>query len=162
MFVRAKKIQNKEYAYLVENEWTTSGSRQRVKSYLGKVHKPHKKNERKLALDSMKEFSQMLNDAIKWELENHGFNHNNSILTKEGIIVNLNDKKVSSRNKNAVIGMNEGFLCEHTLNELMHFKPSTSQEETSKRLATKTVEAGLSLPTEAFVQLFEKVFKIES
>lgn len=161
MFVRIKKIQNKEYAYLVENEWTTSGSRQKVKSYLGKVHTPEKKQNRTLALDSMKEFNSLILDATKFELENHGFTHNNAILSKEGIFVHLNDAKVVHKNKNSVISINEGFLCEHTLKELINFKPSTTQEETSKRLATLAVEAGLKLPAEAFVQLFEKVFKTE-
>ena len=158
MFIRIKKIQNKKYAYLVANEWTTSGSRQKVKAYLGKIHIPEKKASRNLALDSMKEFNHLILDAIKWELENHGFQHNNGILTKEGIFVNLYDNKVTHKNKNSVLAMNEGFLCNHTLTELTNFKPSTQQEETSKRLATLAVEAGLNLPSEAFVQLFEKVF----
>ena len=162
MFVRIKKIQNKEYAYLVANEWTTSGSRQRVKAYLGKVHKPEKKQERSLAIDSMKDFRQILHDAIKWELENHGFQHNNNgVLMKDGILVHLNEGKITSKNKNTVIAINEGFMCEHTLNELKNFKASTNQEETSKRLALSTLEAGLKLPEEAFVQLFEKVLKTE-
>ena len=161
MFVRIKKIQNKKYAYLVENEWTTSGSRQRVKAYLGKVHTPEKKQTRTLALDSMKEFNHLILDAIKWELENHGFTHSNAIMSKEGIFVHLNDAKVVHKNKNGVVFMNEGFLCEHTLKELINFKPSTNQEETSKKLATLAVEAGLNLPTDAFVQLFEKIFKTE-
>lgn len=161
MFVRTKRIQNKEYAYLVANEWTTSGSRQKVVKYLGKIHKPEKKIERTIAFDSMKELDKLFTDAIKWELENHGFQHNNGILTKEGIIVNLNEGSVTAKNRNTVLGLNDGFLCEHTLQELKHFAPSTNQEETSMRLATKTIEAGLKLPTEAVVQLFEKMFKQE-
>ena len=162
MFVRVKEIQNKNYAYLVANEWTTSGSRQRVKAYLGKVHTPERKTERSFVPDSMKEFQQSITDAIKWELENHGFkHHNNNVLTKDGIIVDLNDKKVNYKNRKSVIALNDGHLCEHTLNELIHFKPSTNEQETSTRLATKTVETGLKLPTDAFIQLFEKLFKTQ-
>ena len=37
MFVRVKNIKGRKYAYLVENEWTPWGSRQRVTKYLGKL-----------------------------------------------------------------------------------------------------------------------------
>ena len=159
MFVRVKRIQNKKYAYLVANEWTTSGSRQRVKAYLGKVHAPEKKLERSLALDSMKEFHHILLDAIKWELENHGFHHNNNVLTNEGIIVDLHEKTVKHKNRKSVLALNDGHLCDHTLTELLHFQPSENSEDTSTRLATKIVEAGIKLPSPAFVQLFEKLHK---
>ncbi|MBI4141802.1 hypothetical protein HY484_02685 [Candidatus Woesearchaeota archaeon] len=162
MFVRIKKIQNKNYAYLVANEWTTAGSRQKVKAYLGKVHTPEKKLERSFVFDSMKEFQHSMIDAIKWELENHGFkHHNNNVLTKEGIIIDLHDKKVSYKNRKSVVALNEGYLCEHTITELLNFKASENNTETSTRLATKIVESGIKLPTEAFVQLFEKVVKTQ-
>ena len=157
MFVRVKKIQNKQYAYLVANEWTTAGSRQKVKAYLGKVHKPERKTERNIALDSMKEFSHLVLDAIKLELENHGFKHNhNNVLTREGLIVDLHDNKISYKNRKSVIAINEGHLCDHTLSELLHFRAGEKPEETSTRLATKIIEVGLKLQPEAFVQLFEK------
>ena len=157
MYIRAKKIRNKEYAYLVENEWTTSGPRQKVKQYLGKIHKPAKKTSKTLTIDSMKEFNEIILDTIKWELENHGFTHNNKTLTKEGIIIHLNESKILYKNKNTVIALNNGHLCEQTINELKNFKPTTNQEETSQKLATKIVQAGINLPTETFIQLFEKL-----
>lgn len=162
MFVRTKKIQNKQYAYLVENEWTVSGSRQRVKKYLGKVHQPDKKNIKEPVIDSMKEYPHIIHDLIIWELENHGFKHNNSILTRDNLTVNLHETSVRRHGKKSVIALNEGYLCDYTLTEALHFKPSTSQTDTSNRLATKTLEAGLKLPPPAFIQLFEKVFKDET
>jgi len=37
VFIRTKRIKKAQYAYLVENVWTSKGSRQKIKSYLGRI-----------------------------------------------------------------------------------------------------------------------------
>ncbi len=51
-FIRTKKIDGKEYAYLVENKWYKrkvkgrgKGPRQKVTKYLGRVHSFDKVND---------------------------------------------------------------------------------------------------------------------
>ena len=44
-FLRIKKVKGNEYAYLVENKWK-SGSRQKVKGYIGRVHRFDKKEDK--------------------------------------------------------------------------------------------------------------------
>ena len=43
-FFRIKKINGKEYAYIVENKWKGNSSKQKVKGYLGRVYRFDEKN----------------------------------------------------------------------------------------------------------------------
>ncbi len=149
MFVRVKNIKNKPYAYLVENEWTPWGSRQRVTKYLGKTHLLERTADAQAILPAGRE---AVVEAIAQELLNHGFTREGSTLNKEGISVNLSDKTVRLKGRKAVLGMNEGYLCDHTFSELHQLKASDPKEAASKAL-----EAGLKLSPEQFVHLFEQI-----
>ena len=157
MFVRAKKINGKTYAYLVQNEWTPWGSRQRVTKYLGKTHTLNKYSEGIAELPAG--LQQAITEAAAQELTNHGFIREGNILKQEDIIVNLDDKTVRQKNKKVVLGMNEGYLCDHTLQQLLTFAPGERPYESAKKLANLVLEAGLKLINEQFVHLFEQVKK---
>ncbi len=155
MFVRVKKIKGKPYAYLVENEWTPWGSRQKVTKYLGKAF-------------TLTRFSEGLNElptglqnaileAAAQELTNHGFAREGTTLKQENIIVDLQEKTVRQNSKKVVLGMNEGYLCDHTLQQLLTFVPEERPDENAKKLANLALEAGLKLSNEQFVHLFEQV-----
>lgn len=72
VFVRIKKLKGNEYAYLVANEWTINGSRQRVKAYLGRVIKPLREKEKITDVSNL-EYRQAILALAKQELINHGF-----------------------------------------------------------------------------------------
>ncbi len=158
-FVRIKKIKGSEYGYLVENTWTAKGSRQKVKAYLGKIIKPVKESE--LPAPELKKLSYP--DAVKaiakWTLLQHGFQEGSeSMLISGTVLADLGELKVINKTSPAVIKMHEGFLCTHTLQQAIGFIPSGNTEEIiGKELANVLLEAGLSVPHEIFVQLFEKV-----
>ena len=154
MFVRIKKIKNNNYAYLVENEWTPWGSRQKVSKYLGKTIPLERNTENKPA-DLPKGYTLAAIQLVIWELLNHGFKPEEQFFVKDDIIIDLNKKTVRRKNKPAVLAMNEGFLCDHTLQQLLAFTPEEKHEQTAKKLAQTVLEVGLKLPDEAFVQLFE-------
>ncbi|MBI4145814.1 hypothetical protein HY489_00585 [Candidatus Woesearchaeota archaeon] len=154
MFVRVKNIKGKPYAYLVENEWTPWGSRQRVTKYLGKTHKLERLSENIQPLP--KGLSQSIITAVVQELKNHGFIHDEHVLKNETITVNLNEKTVRHKTKPAVLGMNEGYLCDHTLQQLFAFQTEERPDLSAKKLANLTLEAGLKLSQEQFVHLFEQ------
>lgn len=156
MFVRVKNIKGRKYSYLVENEWTPWGSRQRVTKYLGKTH------ELARLADGQKElptgFSEAILGAIAQELSNHGFVEKDGEFHNDtGINVNLSSKTVKHKNKGAVIGMNEGYLCEHTLNQLLSFQPEERPDKTATKLANHCLEAGLKLNNDQFLHIFEQV-----
>lgn len=158
-FVRIKKIKGSEYGYLVENSWTAKGSRQKVKAYLGKIIKPAKTREH--PAPDLKELSYQ--DAVravaKWTLVQHGFQEGSQSMLMSGtVLADIGELKIINKTNPAVISMHEGFLCQHTLQQAISFIPSGNTEETiGKELANVLLEAGLSVPHEVFVHLFEKV-----
>lgn len=155
MFVRVKKIKGRPYAYLVENEWTPWGSRQRVSKYLGKTETLTRFSEGMAELPVGLQTAIL--EAVSQELSNHGFVREGNTLTQESITVNLNEKTVRQNSKRIVLGMNEGYLCDHTLQELLTFSLSERPDESAKKLANLVLEAGLKLSNEQFVHLFEQV-----
>ncbi|MEM2916457.1 MAG: hypothetical protein QXT19_03825 [Candidatus Woesearchaeota archaeon] len=158
-FVRIKKIKGTEYGYLVENTWTAKGSRQKVKAYLGKIIKPVKTND--LPAPELKELSyaDSVKAIAKWTLLQHGFQEGSQSMLMNGtVLADLGELRVINKTSPAVIKMHEGFLCTHTLQQAVGFIPSSNTEEIiGKELANVLLEAGLSVPHEIFVQLFEKV-----
>ncbi|MEM3154262.1 MAG: hypothetical protein QW165_01705 [Candidatus Woesearchaeota archaeon] len=157
MFVRIKKIKGRPYAYLVENEWTPWGSRQRVSKYLGKTFTPTRFSEGLLELPTG--LQPAILEAVAQELINHGFVRDGNVLKQENIFVNLTDRSVREGSKKVVLAMNEGYLCDHTLQQLLTFAPEERPDESAKKLATLVLEAGLKLSNEQFVHLFEQVKK---
>jgi len=149
-FVRIKKVQGKEYGYLVKNEWTSKGSRQKVKAYLGKIIRPSKTTEQPLTIERSWNFSETIHKLVEWELSNHD-------IPKE---VSYKDDQFKTRRKSIVLALNEGFLCQQTLSQLLAFKPKgTYEEQVGLELANTLVEAGIMMPKEQFILLFEKVYK---
>jgi hypothetical protein len=155
MFVRVKKIKGKPYAYLVENEWTPWGSRQRVAKYLGKTQTLTRFSEGLNQLPAG--LQQAILEAIAQELSNHGFAREGDVLKQEDITVSLQEKTIRQKSKKIVLGMNEGYLCDHTLQQLLTFIPEEKPEENAKKLANLVLEAGLKLSNEQFLHLFEQV-----
>lgn len=150
MFVRVKKIKGRKYAYLVENEWTPWGSRQKVTKYLGKtITLPRISDGQK---ELPKELNNALKTAIEQELENHGFKNGR----KDNINVNLEENKIEEDGRKIVLAMNEGYMCDHTLKQLFEFKPAEKPTESATKLANLAVEAGLKLSHEQFLHLFEQ------
>lgn len=155
-FVRTKKLKGKEYAYLVENEWTINGSRQKVKAYLGRVIRPLKLRERPAQTDGLS-YKQAVMSLIKQELQNHGFDETLTFDNK--IKADLENAAFNNSGKNIVLAMNEGFLCSQTLKDALNIQLTGHEEKAGTKLANALVEAGLKIPKDTFVELFEKIYK---
>ncbi len=161
-FFRIKKVKGKEYAYVVENKWKKEGSRQKVRDYLGRVYRFNIKNDvdflqfRKIesAENYIKEndIKKIINDLIEWELFKHD-------VDKNKFTINLNDMKVQHNEKNAVLLINEGFMCSLTLKNILEFRPEGNESNDGYRLARAFVESGVKIPQDVFVGLFGKLFK---
>jgi hypothetical protein len=158
-FVRIKKIKGQEYGYLVENTWTAKGSRQKVKAYLGRIIKPAKTAGQPVPELKELSYADAVRAVAKWTLLQHGFQEGSQSMLMSGtVLADLGESRIINRTNPAVISMHEGFLCTHTLQQATGFIPSGNTEETvGKELANVLLEAGLSVPQEVFVQLFEKV-----
>ena len=162
-FIRVKKIDGKEYAYLVENRWykrrhkgKNKGPRQKVSRYLGRVYKFNK--EKDIDFYSFKKINDLeqylknnsnnknnvFRDLIEWELFRHNIN-------KEEFTMDYPNKKIinKSNNKEVSLKINEGFLNGFTLARLFNLKSGDSYY-----LAKAFVEAGIEVPKEVFVGVF--------
>lgn len=167
MYIRTKKVKGYEYAYLVQNKWKAKGdkkgARQRVKKYLGRVLSYNIENnysffefigirDTNLYLEN-KDYEQVLKDLIAWEFGRHEI--------KDDVLIYCDRGKVVKNGKEVCIKMNEGVLCSYTLKKLAFFDGKGSEPEVGKRLAKAFVEAGIDVPQEVFIGMFEKVFEGE-
>jgi hypothetical protein len=158
-FVRIKNIKGQKYGYLVENSWTEKGSRQKVKAYLGRIIQPPKKPELPPPDIAGLNYADAIKAITKWTLLQHGFQEGTQSMLMQGtVLADLGENRVLNKTNPAVIAMNEGFLCKHTLQQALEFIPSDNKEEIiGNELASTLLEAGLTVPKEVFVQLFEKI-----
>ncbi|GEM_PF-1106999 len=208
-FIRVKGRGNRRYAYLVSEKWTERGPRQKVSSYLGKVVKIDREKEVNFfdicdekTLKEM-DFKALVLKLVELELLRNGFKKEKvKTYTKEldGKIVNADIGKVSffcknskankSKEKDAVLQINEGFLCSKTIKQLIRIgserderdkaigavidagtaaqsKAEAENEEDFNEkidgftLARLVVNSGLNVEKEIFLKLYEKCINKE-
>lgn len=159
-FVRKKKIKGKEYAYLVENSWTKKGSRQKVKAYLGKVFSfPQVKTPE---LEESNDPKTMIKNLVKWELLKHGFEEKgNYFVNGEVKVLFENEKlKLADSDVEPAFAFNEGYLCNYFLGQLFGLKlqkKDKEKQETMLNVAKLFVNAGINVPKEAFIKLYNMI-----
>lgn len=185
VYIRIKKIGRKgkkkyRYAYLVENRWmkrvpkgSEKGARQKVKGYLGKVHEFSRIGEREfISHFNVKDVEgyfdergveKVVRDMVRVELMNYGFEENGDFYANGNLAVYISDKDFFIKDFNAekdrklVIAMNEGFLCKETFEKLLGFKGKGGAKEVGMALGNALLEAGLKVPNEIFVEMFNRV-----
>lgn len=157
MFVRVKKIKGIPYAYLVENTWTAQGSRQNVTAYLGKVVQLQRQKTINAALTS-KIYTELVNQVLESTLLDYGFiKQTPTTFCLQDIIVDLKHQQVTKNNKPAILALEQGYLCNHTIAELIRFSKKENPEKTAVALASALLGAGITISTEHMVALFESV-----
>ena len=158
-FIRLKKINGKQYAYLVENKWYKrgfkgkgKGSRQKVSKYLGRVYHLEKAIDKDFLgfkeINNLEEYlinnaqDEIIKDLVRWEMFRHNIDSNE-------FLIDLNSKKIVKNKKAVSLKLNEGILNSYTLRRLFNLR-----KEDSYYLANCFVEAGIEVPKEVFVGLF--------
>ena len=177
MFFRIKKIKGKEYVYIVENEWKTTaklvgtlrgtkpkGSRQKVISYIGKSYRFELLNDidflQFMRIEDLQGYiqnnhkNQIIHDLIEWEFFRFG-------VSKKEFSIDLNNLKIQKNKKNVTFLINDGFLCNITLRNLINFKTAGDEQNDGYRLARAFVEAGIKVSQEVFIGLFGKLYKVK-
>ncbi len=170
MFVRVKKRKGKNYAYLVKNEWTSRGTRQKVIKYLGGVVGIEKKNPANFNVDELikSNAEEFIKKTIQNELKSLGFTDEKNTMRFGGVEYNKRTYEIKKDGKRAVIKNNEGFICEDTIKDLLKFvkkdyktlKKGTKTETKNfiiKNLANKFLEAGLPANENYFIILADKI-----
>ncbi len=166
-FIRIKtrviKGKRLSYAYLVKNKWNKKlGSpRQKVGKYLGRIYSPKKQKDKTFnshyRIDDLKRYlgssgkGKIITDLINWELYRHESK-------EKGICFFRPNKTIRKGKKEAVLMINHGFMCGYTIRRIFNFEPRTDDErETGKELAKRFTEAGIAIPKEVFIGVFDKV-----
>ena len=162
VFFRIKKIKGKEYAYIVENRWKAKGSRQKVKSYVGRIYRFNLTNDvdflSYLKIQDIQNYvgnndkNRIMSDLIGWELSKFG-------ISKEEFLIDLGNLRIQKNKKDVALLINDGFMCGLTLKSLLNFKPEGDEQEDGYRLARAFVEAGIKVPQDIFVGIFSKLYK---
>ena len=155
MFIRKKKIKNQEYAYLVKNKYNKrkKQSRQKSTKYLGRV----------ITLGSVDRQTQALTveEALINELSLYNFKKKDRMLMKGNIIIDLDNFSVVQDGKNICLELNEGFLCNLTLKNILEFDSNNlNQKELIHRFADALLSAGINLHHDSFIQIFNSSFKL--
>lgn len=174
-FIRIKRFKRKdgtkvEYAYIVENKRNRKIGKvkQKFRKYLGRVYRFDKVRDREFAefhnIEDMQKYMvnnsarSIIGDLIHFELNNHGFVNEAEVLKKGDCFVNIREGTVYNQNGNYVaLALNEGLLTTYAISGLINFKATFSDDETGYKLAKAFVEAGLKIPKEVFVGIFEKL-----
>ncbi len=158
MFVRVKKIKGNYYAYNVQNRRVRGKVKQRVKGYIGKTLIPKKTNEKdffeftgKDVNSYKKHLKETVEDLIKWELFKHDL---------KDVKIDIKKSSLTKDNEKIVIKLNEGYLYDKTIKSIIKFHAVGDDEYfIGKEFAEVFVKAGIDIPKELFVKLFEKITK---
>lgn len=175
MYIRTKKIKNTLYAYLVSARWSKrrKAPKQKTVKYLGKLYKikkiynkPFEKYIKKnLSLYLKKNlYKKIVFDLVCCELVNHRFKEiKKDIWNHKNLVVDLKTKKVYdlNTNKTVCLEINNNFLTTHTLRNIVYFNflPNLTKIQIGKSLAKAFLSAGIMLPEDIFVTLFQKISK---
>jgi hypothetical protein len=156
-FIRIKNISGNQYAYLVENIQTNKGSRQKVKKYLGKVHKLEEQyfKENPIDFNTKKSFiTSLALRHIPFKKKENKYHYKNLVFCPKKLeIFQLTKKKTK---KEAIIKTNEGYLSTHTLQNILEFKKTTNIQKDAYILAKHFIQAGLNISKEEFIDYYKK------
>lgn len=185
MFIRLKKRKNPSgksytYAYLVKNKRHKKTVEQKIIKYLGRVFKFPKTKPTTLkkyfSLPNLKEYFNktklptILLNFIELELYKHNFKQiKKHLWLNSGCIVNLSKLKLyTTKNKPFVLQLNQGFLTEHTIKNILNFKfpkQNTEDIETelnhARSLANTLLSAGIKPSKIEFIYLFQQFKKVQ-
>jgi hypothetical protein len=153
MFVRTKRIGGKEYAYLVRNEWTPAGPRQKVAGYAGRVHRASRAPANRPALAATA-FPALVRELSRRELIAHGFTDDNGALRSGGVLADLTAGSIRAGRAKCAIAMHEGFLCDATLGQLLALKPEGHEGRDAEALVTALLAAGLKAAGDELATLY--------
>jgi len=161
MFIRIKKIKGSDYAYLTQNTWTEKGSRQSKTIYLGKIYRlgPLSVPFVPPSGTPLEFLHSLLGSLLK---SAHFISPDGMVWTSDQIVINLTKKTVRYKAKRAVLEINEGFLCDLTLQNLLHFSERKYAQDLQhqelhpgKILAQRLLEAGIPMASSDFILTFE-------
>ena len=164
-YIRTKIINNQKYAYLVESKAAFSGPRQKVEQYLGRIYDLEKNNlhsdENVINKKPILSGKNILLNLTLDELQQHGFVKKKDNYVYDKLIFSPQHFSLSKKNKSslkeAVIALNDGYLCSFTLQRIANFKKTKDFSKDAYSLAKYFLEAGLQISQEDFVKFYQQL-----
>ncbi len=158
MFLRTKIIKGNSYLYAIENKWykRKKETRQRSTKYFGKCTKLEKTSsipfEKPNKYFKLTPYKKLIQDLVEHELKNHGIEKNKRYF--QPIKFRLNPYLTPAIN----FELNEGFLCNYTLNKAYNFKfKKTELKDKAKELANILLQLGLDIDDDLFIKIYKKL-----
>ena len=166
VFIRTKRFSSQLYGYVVENTWTPRGPRQKVTQYLGKITLQPPVTARPFPNVDIGRLSypDALRAVLIWNLlqiefkaqqgsSAHLYEWNK--ITADTLLFTLKH----ADGKDAIIKRDEGYLCTIGFQHLVNFTMEENEEKTGYAFARAFVDAGLDVPRDVFVRIFEKIWR---
>jgi hypothetical protein len=161
VYIRTKKISNNNYAYLVEIINTKKGPRQKVIQYLGRVYDLELKKDIINQKNNQNNKNEIILSLVLPELLARGFNHKNDKWSFQKLTFNSKELTLTKtiknkKSKEAIISLNDGYLCTFTLQRIINFKRTKDLQKDAQSLAKYFLEAGLNISQEQFISFYQK------
>ena len=173
MYIRTKKINNTLYAYLVSARWSKrkKAPKQKTLKYLGKLYQLKKISNKSFEQFIKKDINKYLKltklkkiilDLVRCELKNYKFKEvKRDTWQYKNIKVDLKTKRVydENTNKTLCLEINNNFLTTYTLRNIINFNtpPNLTNLQIGKSLAKAFLSAGIILPEQTFISVFQKI-----
>lgn len=170
IFVRAKTVKGKKYAYLVKNIWKKGKVKQITKKYLGKIIDLSQIDY--IEQDTIIDFSQNNDLCMKQLIVNEflslGFIFDDKhtlrkgeLKSKEEIIIKLTKKvKIIQNKKDVVLFFNKRYVYPKLIELLLHFyEPESEEDKKGEKLAFRLRDAGINIAQEDFIKLYKKIYQ---
>ncbi len=157
MFVRAKTIKGNKYAYLVENSWVDGKVKQVSKKYLGRIYDCGTVSSLSLDFSSTPSKQDALFFTLQEFFKAAGFVLQKNLLVKEDISLSLSSGKISKKNKQVVLLLNQRYIYSSLLSSFLQFN-EPDDARPGQRLAQKISDLGIPLDPTSFIQLYKIVY----
>ena len=168
MYIRIKQLKKQKYAYLVKNKRykRRKHPKQITTKYLGRLYTPPKIGNKVLYEPNVEKYfkntssNKIIKNLMEIELINHNFKKQDKVWKQEDMTIDLSNNKITNIKENPIaIELNEGFLTNYTLKQLLNYKftPEISLMQQGQTLANLLVSAGIKIEDEIFLRLFEKI-----
>ncbi|MBN1175237.1 hypothetical protein JXA48_01195 [Candidatus Woesearchaeota archaeon] len=161
MFVRAKTIKGKKYAYLVKNQWKKGKVKQHVKKYLGPIVEIPPKSEvfSPIQINFDEPSKECIRNIISNEFISRGFIRKQARLIFEDIVISFANNKVTKGESECVLFINDRYLSGFALDDLQNFfAPESTEDRPGKKLAQTFSDAGIPVSQEEFINLYKKIY----
>ena len=131
MFVRAKTIKGKKYAYLVKNQWKRGKVKQHVKKYLGPIIDAPVRidSSEPITVDFSRSSRDCIRNIISNEFISRGFVRKQARLILDDITISFANNKITKGDSDCVLFINDRYFYGGLIDDLQNFFAPESTDD---------------------------------